>query len=174
MFDIGDDPRDLNNLDLIKMLEEIEQARKLRKFIMESNKIEKVTDVLEIKYSIKAFKKIKKITVASILQVHKTILTNLDPEIAGKFRDQVVYVGGRTCPKEDLEERLDILCSFPPETSLGLLEWHIKFEKIHPFLDGNGRAGRLIYYWQCIKIGIPPLTFSKNNLEWYYGLFNDD
>jgi len=156
---------------LVLQLKQIEDFEHLTNFIKESNKIENVFDECEIQYSRKAFNKLKKITLKSILQTHKLIMQNLDPEIAGKIRDKPVWVGGRECSTENIEQELNKLCVFIPVDSLDALEWHIRFETIHPFLDGNGRTGRLIYYSQCQKIGVEPFLFSKYNLKWYYDLF---
>jgi len=159
--------------DLVKAMKICDESIYLRKFIQESNKIESIEDITEIPYSVKAFNKIEKITVESILKIHKEIMSNLEPDIAGQLRDKVVYVGGRTCPTEDLENRLLALCLVTPETSIQALDWHIRFETIHPFFDGNGRTGRLIYYWQCKNIGVQPILFCKSNLQWYYDLFKE-
>ena len=42
----------------------------------------------------------------------------------------------------------------PPETLLDILEFHVRFKRIHPFQDGNGRVGRLILFNECLKSDI--------------------
>lgn len=48
---------------------------------------------------------------------------------------------------------------------------HIRFEKIHPFCDGNGRTGRMLMWWQQIKIGEEPLLLVAKDKEEYYKWF---
>lgn len=48
-----------------------------------------------------------------------------------------------------------------------LVEFHYKFEKIHPFQDGNGRVGRLILFKECLKYNIPPFIIEDVSKEYY-------
>ena len=50
-----------------------------------------------------------------------------------------------------------------------ILEFHYKFELIHPFQDGNGRVGRLIIFKECLKYNIVPFII-EDNLKMYYSL----
>ena len=49
-----------------------------------------------------------------------------------------------------------------------LLEFHYRFEKIHPFQDGNGRVGRLILFKECLKHGIVPFIIEDDIKYFYY------
>ena len=53
----------------------------------------------------------------------------------------------------------------------GIIEFHARFEKIHPFQDGNGRVGRIIMFKECLKNGIVPfIILDKDKLFYYRGL----
>ena len=49
-----------------------------------------------------------------------------------------------------------------------LLDFHVKFERIHPFQDGNGRVGRLLLFKECLKYNIVPFIIEDNLKLFYY------
>ena len=49
-----------------------------------------------------------------------------------------------------------------------ILEFHVRFEKIHPFQDGNGRVGRLIMFKECLKYNIVPFILEDDLKMYYY------
>jgi Fic family protein len=49
-----------------------------------------------------------------------------------------------------------------------ILNFHVQFERIHPFQDGNGRVGRLIMFWQCLHSGIVPFIITDELRLFYY------
>lgn len=49
-----------------------------------------------------------------------------------------------------------------------LLDFHVRFERIHPFQDGNGRVGRLILFKECLRFGIVPFIIDDRNKMFYY------
>ncbi len=48
-----------------------------------------------------------------------------------------------------------------------ILDFHVRFERIHPFQDGNGRVGRLIMFKECLKHNIKPIIITEE-LKWFY------
>ena len=55
-----------------------------------------------------------------------------------------------------------------------IAKYHIEFEKIHPFEDGNGRTGRLLINYELIKNNIPPIVISKENRVKYFELLRNN
>lgn len=49
-----------------------------------------------------------------------------------------------------------------------ILDFHVQFERIHPFQDGNGRIGRLIMFKECLKYNIVPFIIEDNLKMFYY------
>ena len=49
-----------------------------------------------------------------------------------------------------------------------ILDFHVQFERIHPFQDGNGRIGRLIMFKECLKYNIVPFIIEDNLKMYYY------
>lgn len=153
--------------------------KKETKFLFESNKIEgeyseeALEDAKEAwKYS-KVFIPIgRKIDISMILSTHRFLMRRLDSRIAGNIREVDVWIGGRkgTNPKEIIEE-LRRLCNpviYPISSEILIKRWHIQFEKIHPFEDGNGRTGRILMNIQRLKLELPLLIIHEGNEQMEY------
>ena len=54
-----------------------------------------------------------------------------------------------------------------------IIDFHYKFENIHPFQDGNGRVGRLIIFKECLRNGITPFIISDDIKQYYYRGLNE-
>jgi Fic family protein len=87
-------------------------------------------------------------------------------------------VGGEeTSRPEDVHKKLKALLSdyykVKKTTFEDILDFHVQFERIHPFQDGNGRVGRLLILWQCLQSGIVPFIITEELRHFYYrGLQN--
>ena len=108
-----------------------------------------------------------------ILGIHRRLMKRLNPRIAGKIRKCDVWVGGRKgYNPEIIKEELFLLCNpgiYPTHTMKMIKRWHIQFEKIHPFEDGNGRTGRILMNIQLLKAKLPILVIheGKEQFEYY-------
>ena len=71
--------------------------------------------------------------------------------------------------KEEMDELLADLTGFPPEKVLTVAAFfHVKFDNIHPFADGNGRTGRLVMNYLLVLNGHPPITIHAEDRRTYF------
>ena len=87
-------------------------------------------------------------------------------------------VGGmQTSLPEEVADRMKALLSdynaVPKKTLDDILDFHVRFERIHPFQDGNGRVGRLIMFKECLKYNIVPFIIEENLKLFYYRGFKE-
>ncbi len=92
---------------------------------------------------------------------------------AGDYKKLPNEVGGMQAvlPEEvagKIKELLREYNSKHDKTLDDILDFHVKFEKIHPFQDGNGRVGRLIMFKECLKYNIVPFIIEDNLKLFYY------
>lgn len=69
--------------------------------------------------------------------------------------------------ENDLNNLLDWYKKINNKTIEDIIEFHVKFEKIHPFGDGNGRVGRIIMFKECLKNNIMPFIVLDNHKPYY-------
>jgi len=159
--------------------------KQLIDFIKNSNAIENVWSTDEIENTVKAWEYVSKfdeIGLEQILECHKFIMSRLRPDIAGKLRLVAVVIasGGyvvKRCPDFTLVSGLlnewikkyDKGIRTAKEARLA----HIGFEYIHPFEDGNGRTGRLIWLWHREKAKIKFDYIKFNKRSDYYDWFKE-
>ena len=91
----------------------------------------------------------------------------------GDYKKLPNEVGGveTTLPEEvavKMKELLEKYNAKGNKTLEDVLEFHVAFEKIHPFQDGNGRVGRLIMFKECLKYNIVPFIIEDNLKLFYY------
>lgn len=91
----------------------------------------------------------------------------------GEYKKFPNEVGGfETTPPEEVAAKMkELLNGYhddEKQTLDDLLEFHYRFEKIHPFQDGNGRVGRLILFKECLKNGIVPFIIDDDKKLFYY------
>lgn len=159
------------------------------RFIYETNSIGiteesvNVDDVIEttnhfrcIDYVIE--KACEPLTQAFILELHRILKTGtsdsrLEWFAVGDYKKIPNEVGGNetTPPKEVANEMTKLLeeyHSISPKKLKDLIDFHVKFERIHPFQDGNGRVGRLILFKECLKCGFVPFIIQDDLKMFYY------
>ena len=91
----------------------------------------------------------------------------------GEYKRLPNEVGGmQTSLPEEVADRMKALLSdynaVPKKTLDDILDFHVRFERIHPFQDGNGRVGRLIMFKECLKYNIVPFIIEENLKLFYY------
>lgn len=82
-------------------------------------------------------------------------------------------VGGRETvePEHVAEEIRKLLDRYRVQNHISvedIIDFHAKFERIHPFQDGNGRVGRVIMFKECLKNGIMPFIIDAEHKAFYY------
>ena len=116
-----------------------------------------------------------------ILLLHQMLIGGINDAIAGRFREQGEYVrvGTHIAPAPEHVERMidDILVEYSSDLGSYFLDkiarFHLDFETIHPFCDGNGRLGRVLTNFQLIQLGLPCLIIRNSEKERYYQAFRD-
>lgn len=150
----------------------------LRKYFSESNAIEDVHSKTAVEATLEAWEYLENkdsLSHTSLQTAHEYIMKNRQPEIAGEYRDVQVTIGERMPPPPVvIESEMDKLLNWIPTDPLEAIEWHIAFEHIHPFADGNGRIGRLVYLWHCTELNAEPVFWRAEDRDGYYDLFDTD
>jgi Fic family protein len=121
----------------------------------------------------------KKLSAKFILLLHKMLISNIDDAIAGRFRkdNELVRVGSHIAAHpSEIDEKIAMmfLNYYTSDTTsivsrIALL--HLEFEHLHPFIDGNGRIGRIINNYSLIEAGYAPINIKFINRAEYYDAF---
>lgn len=123
----------------------------------------------------------KPITEFDIKSIHNLVLADR-PEDRGTFRRVNVRIAGAlTYPVQPflIEPKIEELLSDYESwcKTMHIVErvsiFHLRFESIHPFIDGNGRTGRLLMNLQLIKAGLPAVNIKFADRRKYYDAFDD-
>lgn len=148
--------------------------------LKESNAIEGVYDKASISCANRAWKYLityDSMNTQLILYAHKLLMANqtIDSKYKGRYRDVPVYIGGvrKSDPPLIIENKLKQWCHKVNQNG-DPIDMHVLFEDIHPFIDGNGRMGRILLNWQRVKKDLPLLVYTEDERQEYYKLFKKD
>lgn len=91
----------------------------------------------------------------------------------GKYKKLPNEVGGieTALPEDVADEMKNLIKEYNSKAEKAfedILDFHVKFERIHPFQDGNGRVGRLIMFKECLKYNIVPFIIDDSLKMFYY------
>jgi len=116
-----------------------------------------------------------------LLKWHKEIFSSTKEDIAGKYREYLVRVGSYLAPDwQEVEKMMRELVGFINKNldKLNSVELsakaHYRFEKIHPFGDGNGRVGRLLMNYILWHTGYPMIIIEYKKRKSYYKALTKD
>ena len=119
-----------------------------------------------------------KITETHIKQLHLILKTNTSDSqkpwfAVGDYKRLANAVGEEETaqPKEVHKKMKALLATYHAIKIIqfdDILDFHVRFERIHPFQDGNGRVGRLIMFWQCLRSNIVPFIITDDLRLFYY------
>lgn len=116
-----------------------------------------------------------------IRNIHSLVLKSINDGQAGRYREEnVVIAGASTTPPDFLHvpaEMAALILWHEGAADLHPLvraaELHTRFVKLHPFVDGNGRTGRLLLNFELMKAGYPPAIIRKEDRLSYYDALDD-
>ncbi len=114
-----------------------------------------------------------------MLLLHQMLIGGIDDRIAGRFRAQGEYVrvANHIAPAPEQVEKLinEIFIEYDSDLSTYFTEkiakFHLAFETVHPFCDGNGRIGRVIINYQLQRLGFPGIIVRDKEKQVYYSSF---
>jgi Fic family protein len=152
----------------------------LDRFISEREIFEAKNLARVVKYIDKKAKE-KELTLDVILSLHKMLISNIRDDIAGRFRlgDEYVRVGSyiAPAPKEIIGMLKTMLAEYHAAHHENIIKritkLHLTFENIHPFIDGNGRIGRVLNNYLLIREGFVPINIKFIDRRKYYDAFKE-
>ena len=117
----------------------------------------------------------------TILLLHKILISNIRDDVAGRLRKngEYVRVGNHIAPApEEVAKKIqEMIVDYNSSTNESIIKriarLHLTFENIHPFVDGNGRIGRVLNNLLLIKEGYVPINIKFIDRKKYYEAFKE-
>ena len=159
-----------------KILLEMDLARRIDlREVFEAKNLARVMTYIRTK------SRLSKLDRKMILLLHQMLIGGINDSFAGRFRKKGEYVrvGSHIAPSPEKIERMIrlILLGYSSDRKRYFLDkiakFHLDFETIHPFCDGNGRIGRVLINWQLIKLGYPSIIIRNKDKSEYYQAFGE-
>ncbi len=157
-----------------KILLEMEVARDVSvREVFEAKNLARVTEYIRKKSQEAEINK------EIILFLHQMLIGGIDDSIAGRFRKtgEYVRVGTHVAPAPEHVERMIEAALLEYTGDLGsflvdkIAKFHLEFETVHPFCDGNGRIGRVLINYQLQRLGFPGIIIRDKEKKDYYSTF---
>ena len=116
----------------------------------------------------------------TLLFIHALLMGGIDDDIAGRFRkeNEYVRVGKHVAPAPEHVLRMieALLHEYKSDHTTNIFSkiahFHLQFETIHPFMDGNGRIGRVLINLQLQEFGYPNIIIRNKEKHLYYKTFS--
>ena len=142
--------------------------------VFEAKNLARVMEYINVKQS-------EEITKEMILLLHQMLIGNIDESIAGKFRKKGEYVriGSFIAAAPEHIERMlvEALIEYSSDQISYFIDkiskFHLQFETIHPFNDGNGRIGRVLINYLLYRLGFPGIIIRDKEKQIYYRSFKE-
>jgi Fic family protein len=123
----------------------------------------------------------QELTLDCLLLLHKMLISNIRDDVAGRFRKDGEWVRVAShiapAPKEVAVRLEKMLAAYNANSHENIIKrialLHLTFEYIHPFVDGNGRIGRVINNFLLIREGFVPVNIKFIDRKMYYDAFNE-